>query len=154
VSVVILRNCLIPECGGADHKWEFERPTLRELRRIQEVIGLDPEQFEEAVNEGAATIASIDAILILVAILHKRIGVIVPFDDVDVDITGLQFMPDPEAEPEGKPTGPPPTSPPPEDPAAASASGDSTAEGSEPRSSTSEPDSGGSTASPSTPSTT
>lgn len=151
---VVLRNCLVQECAGADHKWEFERPTLRELRRIQEATGLDPEQFEIAVNEAGFSIPSIDALLMLITILHKRIGVVVPFDEVDMDITSLEFHSDPVAEPEEKPTEPTLTSPPPRDPGPAPGSGGSIEEGSEPKSSPSGPDSGGITGSPSTPPTT
>lgn len=151
--IIISRNCLVPDCGGADHKWEIERPTLREFRFIQETVGLDPDDFETALNAGG-TIQSIDALLALLTILHRRDGLQVPFDDVDADLAHLEFVADPVAEPEEKPTGQPPTSPLPRDPEPAPPSGGSTGEGSEPKSSTTEPGSGGITASPSSPSTT
>lgn len=150
--IIISRHCLVPDCGGADHKWEIERPTLREFRFIQETVGLDPDDFENALNEGG-TIQSIDAVLALLTILHRRDGIRVPFDDVDADLAHLEFVADPVAEAEEKPTGPTPPSPLPEVPEPAPPSGGSTAEESEPKSSTSEPGSGGSTASPSSPST-
>lgn len=141
--IIISRKCLVPDCDGADHKWEIERPTLREFRFIQETVGLDPDQFEAAMNEGG-TIQSIDAVLVLLAILHRRDRVIVPFEDIDADLAHLEFLFDPEAEPEEKPTGPPPTSQPPRDLDAATTSGGSTEEASEPKSSPTGPASGGS----------
>lgn len=141
--IIISRNCLVPDCGGADHKWEIERPTLREFRFIQETVGLDPDNFENALNEGG-TIQSIDAVLVLLTILHRRDGIRVPFDDVDADLAHLEFVADPVAEPEEKPTGPPPTSHHQKDPGPAPSSGGSTAEASGPKSSPTEPTSGGS----------
>lgn len=97
--IVELKDCLVPVCEGATHRWEFERPTLRELKRIQETIGMDPDEFETAMNDGLSSQA-IDAILVLVDILHRRNKVVVPFDEIDADIQNLDFIADPAPEPE------------------------------------------------------
>lgn len=147
--IIVSRNCLVAECGGQDHKWEFERPTLREFRAIQEALGLSPDDFERVLNDQAelVSVQYIDALLMLITILHRRDGVGVAFEDVDADIADLDFMADPVAEPEEKPTGPPATSLPPEvPPPGDSTSGVSTGAESEPRSSATPPTSGGSTA--------
>lgn len=147
--IVTLDNCLVPDCvksGDTSHKWEFERPTVQELLRIQEVLGLDPDEFETALNEPGMGARMIKAAIMISVILHKRAGVVVAFDECDFDITDLDFQSDPAPEPEGKDQT---TSPLPEgDDPASSTSGPSPEAGSEPRSSTTEPTSGGSTASP------
>lgn len=152
--IVELNRCLTPACvaeGKTDHRWEFERPTMREFLRVQECLGLDPDEWEQAMNEAQQRLsaASIKASLMLINILHRRIGIASTYEETDFDLFDLHFLADPEAEVEqeegGK--GSTPTSPLPEDGApASSTSGPSTKAGSGRRSSptpvTSGPDSG------------
>jgi hypothetical protein len=144
--IITLRNCLVPECkaDGREHKWEFERPTIQELLRIQETLGLDPDQFEAALNADGLDIVKLRALLVLVQIFHKREGIIVAFEDVDLDIADLEFHADPTPEPEpGKETT---TSHLPEADPTGSTSGPSPEAASEPSSSTTAPTSGVGTA--------
>lgn len=148
--IVTLDNCLVPECvesGDTSHKWEFERFTVQELLRVQEVLGLDPDQFEDALNERLPG-QMLKAAIMLVVIFHKRIRVIVAFDECDFDLGELDFHRDPTPdEPEGKE--PETTSPLPEvDDPTSSTSGPSPEVASEPSSSATAPTSGGGTGSP------
>src|SRR5262245_57039795 len=114
--IISLGTCLIPECPS-DHKWEFEYLSAQELVRVQEVLGLAPDEFQDALNEGMSTMA-LRASILLVNILHRRHGVKVAFDDTDFDLQTLAFTGDPAAdgeepgEPEaGEGKDPAPTSP-------------------------------------------
>lgn len=92
--IITLRNCLVPDCEGADHKWEWSgRPTLREIKRIEQATGMDIETWNEGLNELGRGMTSkvIDACLALVDILHRRDGIKVAFDDIDVDLADLDF---------------------------------------------------------------
>lgn len=147
--IVTLENCLVPECvaaGETSHKWEFERPTVQELLQIQETLGLDPDEFEDALNERMSA-RMLKAAILLVVIFHKRAGVVVAFDDCDFDIAELDFHGDPTPdEPEGKEQT---ISPLPEvDDPGSSTSGPSPEVASASSSSTTEPTSGGGTGSP------
>lgn len=152
--IVTLDNCLVPECvssGSTSHKWEFERPTVQELLKIQEVLGLDPDEFEAALNEKMSA-RMIKAAIMLVVIFHKRDGVLIPpsqdgfYEGCDFDIAELDFLTDPAPEPEGKEQT---SSPLPEEHArTSSTSGLSPGVVSEPSSSTMGPTSGGGTGSP------
>lgn len=153
--IVTLNNCLVPECvasGTTSHKWEFERPTMQELLKIQEVLGLDPDEFEAALNERMSA-RMIKAAIMLVVIFHRRDGVLIPqgqdgfYEGCDFDITDLDFHGDPAPdEPEGKEQT---TSPLPEDgDQTSSTSGLSPEAASEPSSSATAPTSGGGTGSP------
>lgn len=146
--LITLSTCLVPECkaAGRSHSWEFERPTMQELLKIQEVLELDPDQFEEALNEGFSARA-IRAVIMLVNLLHKREGILVSFEDTDLDMEYLDFVHDPTPEPDAPVGKEETTSPlPEEDDPGSSTSGPSPEAESEPRSSTTDPISGGSTA--------
>jgi hypothetical protein len=154
VIIIRLENCKIPACmeaGTTTHRWEFERPTIRELMRIQEALGLDPDQWQTALNDAAEkfTTTSGMATLMLVNILHRRIGIVCTLEDTDLDIYDLTFEADPEAEAEQEGKDETPTSPLPEDGGpASSTSGPCSEEESEPKSSTTPETSGGASASP------
>lgn len=158
--IITSKNCLIPACEGADHKWEFERPTIRELKRIETVTGLDIGDFFEGLGDvetTGVTSKALDAILALVDILHRRDGLRPEFEDVDVDFPnfGIEFQPgevDEDEEPEdeaGKGPAPVATSHPPAAPdATGPGSGPESAAESTPSSSPTPPASGGGTDSP------
>lgn len=151
--IIEVRQCLVPACEGAKHRFEWDEPTGREFQLIQSALGLTPDKWEaELARMGEEVDASIiDVACMLLAIAHKRAGIPVAVDEVDFKISDLSFIFDPEADPEvdEKPTGPPPTSPPPRVPEPAGTSGADPTVVSEPKSSLSEPASGGSTGSPS-----
>lgn len=156
---ITISKCLVPACNGASHRWEFERPTLREIQRIETATGLDLDAWGEGLNEALSTFTSvgIKATLALVDILHRRDGVVVPFDEIDIDPGDIdvsvegsdadQTDEDQEDDGEGKDPSPAPTSPHPE-PASDSTSGPSSEAESAPRSSTTPPTSGDGSASP------
>lgn len=155
---ITITKCLVPECKGTSHKWEFERPTLREIQRIETATGLDLDQWAEGLNEALGTFTSvgIKATLALVDILHRRDGIKVPFEDIDLDpaLIDISFEGDDDQaegedqeDGEGKGPAPAPTSPHPE-PGSDSTSGPSSEAESTPRSSTTPPTSGGTSASP------
>jgi hypothetical protein len=159
--IITIQKCLVPQCEGAAHKWEFQRPTLRELERMEDVAGIDVDQFAtgltDVLSPGVSRLA-IKATLALADILHRRDGVRVPYEDIDIDIGDFDIAvdetdiePDGQAEEdgEGKDPAPAPTSPPREEPAPAEpGSGPATEEESEPRSSSTPTGSGGGSASP------
>ncbi|MFI0484890.1 hypothetical protein [Actinomadura sp. 9N215] len=163
--IITLKDCLVPECAGKEHRWEFERPTLRELERIEHTTGMDVGDFFQGlvdVEEKGVTGLAIKTLLAMVDVLHRREGIRPPFEDIDVDFVNLsfEFMPGEtegegeagEAEGgEGKDPAPAAPSHPQEEPATPAAepgSGPEAAEASEPRSSTTPTGSGGGSASP------
>lgn len=156
--IITSKNCLVPECEGANHRWEFERPTAREILRIQQASGQDIDAWSDGLNgisDGVSEKALLAA-LALVDILHRRGGVRVPFDDIDVDLYNLDFEmeagevdEEPAAEDAaGKDQGPTTVSLPPEDVAPASTSGPAPEAESEPKSSPTPTTSGDASASP------
>lgn len=153
--IIEVRHCLVPACEGAKHRFEWDEPTAREFQLIQSALGLTPDKWEAELVRMSEQIdaAIIDVTCMLLTIAHKRAGIPVAVDEVDFRISDLTFIFEPEADPEvdEKPTVPPPTSPQPKVPEPAGTSGADPTEVSEPRSSLSEPASGGSTGSPSLP---
>ncbi|SEG44966.1 hypothetical protein SAMN04489712_105280 [Thermomonospora echinospora] len=150
--IIISHKCLVAGCPETSHKWEWNgQPTLRELLYVQETLGMEPAEYREALNSAMTglTTAGIKAALMMVHLLHRRDGILTPFEDVDLDPTQLETIldpaPDDPAESEGKGTGTPTTPSRPLDDATSSTSGPAAEEGSEPRSSTTPPTSGGGT---------
>lgn len=146
--IVTLDNCLVPECMKAEdtsHKWEFEKFSVQELLKVQESLGLDPDEFEDALNDKLPG-QMLKAAIMLVVIFHKRMGVIVAFDECDFDLDELEFHGDPTPEPEGKEQTDSPL--PGADGLTNSTSGRSPGGASEPSSSTTPATSGGGTGSP------
>src|SRR5439155_7946009 len=46
VIIIELSDCRVASCiaaGQTEHRWEWERPTIRELLRVQETLGMDPD---------------------------------------------------------------------------------------------------------------
>lgn len=147
--IIKLEGCLIPQCAGRDHLWEFQRFTLKEIEAVQETVGVEPNEFVEALDHGGMSLVALRAMRTLIMIMHRRDGVVVPYDDVDAEINSLSFITDPEPEPEEKPTEPETTSPHPEAGAdSTSTFGPAPAEASEPSSSATAPTCGGGTGSP------
>lgn len=163
--IITLKACKVPGCEGADHRWEWARPTAREILRIQEATGQDVNAWSEGLNLGLeGGTAGLLAALALVDVLHRRDGIKVPFEDIDLDVFSLEFEPEPgeieqadegqgDGEDEaGKGPGPTSLSLPPEDAAPGagpvSTSGPEPEAASAPRSSPTPTTSGGTSASP------
>lgn len=72
-------------CGIA-HEWIFDAPKLKELREIKALTGLSGNQFIEASDEGDP-----EALAALIYVLHKRIRILINFDDVDLDFSTLDI---------------------------------------------------------------
>lgn len=160
--IITIEKCLVPQCEGKPHRWEFERPTLRELERMEDVAGIDVDQFAtgltDVLSPGVSRLA-IKATLALADILHRRDGVRVPYEDIDIDIGDFDITVDDndveeeegqvDADGEGKDPAPAPVSPPREEPAPAEpGSGPASEEASDPRPSPTPTVSGGGSASP------
>ncbi|UNZ20629.1 hypothetical protein [Streptomyces sp. 891-h] len=79
------RNC------GTPHEWVYDEPTLLELRRIKKMFGWTARGFQEAMVDGDP-----DAMACLLDLLHRRDGVEIPFDAIDVDFTGFDMIDDEE----------------------------------------------------------
>lgn len=159
--IITIRNCKVKGCDGVDHKFEFDRPTAREILRIETATGLDIDMFASGLDGAMAKVAAKPALLAMLAltdILHRREGIVVPFDDIDVDLgafdIGLEageIPEDAEADAAGGETGkdgPAPTRPSPRRAAGAgqgSRSGAAKKAASARRSTPTPPSSGGST---------
>lgn len=92
--IITVRNCRVDVCEGADHKFEFDRPTAREILRIEQSSGMDIDSWSDGLNGAlnkAAVSSALLAMLALVDILHRREGVKVPFEDIDVDLMDLDI---------------------------------------------------------------
>lgn len=92
-------------CGGKPHEWEFKMPSLRETREVIEVkAGITMREFMDGMEtmNGSAFTA-------LMFMLHKRIGVDLRWNEVDLDFEQLDMddLPDEiaEAEEAGKEAG-------------------------------------------------
>lgn len=92
--IITVKRCRVDVCEGADHKFEFDRPTAREILRIEQASGMDIDTWSDgltgALNKVAAKPALL-AMLALVDILHRRDGIKVPFEDIDVDLMDLDI---------------------------------------------------------------
>lgn len=85
MPLITVRNCL--NCGIA-HEWVFDNPTLKELRVIKQLTGMNQKQFGEAGDEGDP-----EALAALIYVLHKRDRITVPFEDVDLDFNDFDMEP-------------------------------------------------------------
>jgi hypothetical protein len=84
MALITIKNCR--NCSVA-HEWEFDSPTLRELRSIKKLTGLNGVAFSEAAEQSDP-----EALAALLWVLHKRSGITVPFDDVDLDFGDFEMV--------------------------------------------------------------
>lgn len=77
MAVFKIKSCL--NCKMA-HEWIFDSPTLKELRVIKQLTNLSAKAFAQASDEGDP-----EATAALIYILHRRDGITIPFDDIDLD---------------------------------------------------------------------
>lgn len=80
----------ISKCLNCDiaHEWLFDAPTLKELRSIKKLTGMNGNDFMDASDSGDP-----EALAALIYILHVRDGIKIPFDDVDLDFATLDIQP-------------------------------------------------------------
>lgn len=80
-----IKNCV--NCDGADHTYEFDMPRLKEIRDVIEAkAGLTTREFLDGLQQlhGGALTA-------LMLILHRRDGKNLRWDDIDLELEGLDF---------------------------------------------------------------
>jgi hypothetical protein len=85
MPVIKVKNCL--NCG-IEHEWLFSGATLKELRMIKELTGMNGKQFAMAGDD-----LEPEALAALVYMLHKRDRITVPFEDVDLDFNDFEMTP-------------------------------------------------------------
>lgn len=80
-----INKCL--NCGTA-HDWPYDQPTLRELRRIKARTAMNSREYGEGLTGGdpEATTALID-------LLHRREGIELRWDDIDLDFDDFDIVP-------------------------------------------------------------
>jgi hypothetical protein len=83
MPVIKIKECL--NCG-TDHEWLFSGATLKELRSIKQLTGMNAAAFAEAGDEGDP-----DALAALLYVLHKREKIVIPFDDIDLDLSNFKM---------------------------------------------------------------
>lgn len=78
-------------CNGVSHEWEFGAPRLKEMRHIQSRTGMRLNAFMEAMDDWDA-----EALTALVDVLHRRAGIILRWEDIDLDLESLTAENTPE----------------------------------------------------------
>jgi hypothetical protein len=89
IKIKNCKNCNVP------HDWFFDSLDLQELRMVKKLVGLRANEFGEAMDD-----MDPDAIAAMLFVLHKRNGIIVPFDDVNLDFRDLDIQATEEEEAE------------------------------------------------------
>jgi len=126
--IIISNSCIVRGCPsrGQDHKWEWDRPTAQECLRIEEVLGIDIGEWADAFDGVAGTSTmKIKSLLMFVDLMHRRDGIAVPWEDIDVDFGNFKMIPDPDLSESAEPSAgkdPAPTAPSRRQKAAATAS--------------------------------
>lgn len=85
MPVIKVNNCLNCEIS---HEWLFLGATLKELRTIKKLTGMNAKEFA-----GAGDDLDPEALAALVYVLHLREGIKIPFDDVDLDFNDFEMEP-------------------------------------------------------------
>lgn len=83
MPTITIKKCLT--CDIA-HEWLFSGATLKELRMIKQLTGMNAAEFGTAGDDGDP-----DALAALLYVLHKREKITVPFEDIDVDFADFQM---------------------------------------------------------------
>lgn len=151
MMIIKLGKCLAPDCKGASHEWEWEDWTAQEMKRIQKVYGMEVDAFLSGVSDGGVTAVALDAMILMLVLMHRRDGVVVDPDDMDFHLGDIDFIrPDAPEPDEEKPTVPETISlPPGGEPVSSSTSGPDPVAESTPKSSPTPETSGGTSVSPS-----
>lgn len=85
MPVIRIKKCLL--CG-VKHEWMFDGATLKELRVIKQLTGMNARQFAESGDD-----LDPDAIAALLVILHQRDKINASLDDVDIDFNDFAMDP-------------------------------------------------------------
>ena len=85
MTYIKVKKCL--NCGIA-HEWLFDGATLRELRVIKKLTGMNAKQFAEAGDD-----LDPEALAALVYVLHGRDKIKIPFEDVDLNFNDFVMEP-------------------------------------------------------------
>lgn len=85
MPLIRVKNCL--NCDGASHEWVFTSPTLRETREVLETkAGQSVQEFLDGLDTmNGSTFTA------LMFLLHKRIGVVLKWQDVDLDFEAFDI---------------------------------------------------------------
>ncbi len=90
MPIISIKRCL--NCSGKDrpvsHEWLFDGATLKELRMIKQLTGMRAGEFAEAGDEGDP-----EATAALLYVLHQRIRITVPFEEIDLDFNDFKMEP-------------------------------------------------------------
>jgi hypothetical protein len=80
----------VKECKTChtDHEWLFDGFDLKEMRRIKKLTKMTIKAFAEAGDDGDP-----DALTAMLKILHERIGVEIPMDDINLDFKNFSMEP-------------------------------------------------------------
>jgi hypothetical protein len=81
IKIKSCKNC------GVAHDWLFDGMDLQELRSIKKLTGMRANEFGEALDA-----MDPDAIAAMMYCLHKRNGITIPFDDVNLDFRDLDIQ--------------------------------------------------------------
>lgn len=84
MAIVKINNCT--NCKIA-HEWMFDSPTLKELRMIKKLTGFNGVDFAEAAEQSDP-----EALASLLYVLHKRSGITIPYDDIDLDFSDFDMI--------------------------------------------------------------
>lgn len=85
MPIIRIKDCLT--CH-VPHEWLFDSARLKELRMIKSLTGMSAAEFAAAGDDGDP-----DALAALICILHKRDGITISLDDVDVDFNDFESVP-------------------------------------------------------------
>lgn len=83
MAIVKIKNCMNCKIG---HEWIFDGPSLKELRTIKTLTGLNGVSFGDAAAESDP-----EALAALLYVLHKRDKITIPFEDIDLDFSDFEM---------------------------------------------------------------
>lgn len=104
--IIISKNCIVKGCPGRgqDHKWDWDRPTVREALRIEEILGIEIDDWASAVDgRGGTSTQRLNSLLMFVDMMHRRDEIVVPWEDVDLDPGNFEMKADPDLTEAGEP---------------------------------------------------
>jgi len=83
MATITISKCV--NCG-IGHEWDFDVPTLKEMRQIKKLTGLAGQDFAQASEA-----MDPEAIAALLYVMHKRDKITIPFDDIDINFTDFHM---------------------------------------------------------------
>jgi hypothetical protein len=85
MPLIKIESCLNCEIS---HEWLFDGATLKELRMIKKLTGMNAKEFA-----GAGDDLDPEALAALVFVLHMRDKIRIPFEDVDLNFNDFTMEP-------------------------------------------------------------